>query len=81
MNRVPNTGQAERERLALIAKLEADLAAIERIPQAQREAEHADIRAETCRAMLGDLRAGLSLDSQVGADHPDVMRLLKDEDE
>ncbi len=81
MSRVPNTGKAETERLRLIAKLEADLDAIERIPAAQREAEHADIRAETCRAMLGDLRAGLPLDSRAGGDHPDVMRMLREDDQ
>ncbi|MDP2779615.1 hypothetical protein [Devosia sp.] len=45
------------EREKLIAKLRRDLAGLERIPARVREAEHADERAETVRALLRDLGA------------------------
>jgi hypothetical protein len=61
MCRVPNTGAAEHERLRLIKKLEANLRSLERIPAERRNAELADIRTETCLAMIGDLRGGLPL--------------------
>lgn len=80
MNPVPDTGKSEVERVRLIAKLEADLAAIERIPAERREAEHAAIRAETCRAMLGDLRAGLPLVPRAGVEWPGITRLLESEE-
>lgn len=52
--RVPSINP-EREKL--IAKLRRDLAGLERIPARVREAEHADERAETVRALLRDLGA------------------------
>jgi hypothetical protein len=59
MSRVPNAGPAERDRQRLIRKLEADLRARDAIPAARRVDELADIRTETCLALLGDLHGGL----------------------
>lgn len=59
--RVPNSGPNERERQALISKLERDLRGLERMPARWRETELADIREDICRAMLLDLHAGRPL--------------------
>jgi hypothetical protein len=50
--RMPETDQ-EREKL--IAKLHRDLKRFQAVPAHRREAEHADEREETCRALLRDL--------------------------
>ncbi len=57
MLRVPNTGPAERERLALIKRFEGKLAYFRGIPPARREAECADEGERDCTAMLAELRA------------------------
>ena len=54
MSRVPNSGAAEMERQKFVARLERKLAALERIPAARPEAEHADERAADIRAMIKD---------------------------
>lgn len=79
MSRVPNSGPAERERQRVIAKLEALIEQLDRIPPARREAELADIRAEDCRQMLGDLKAGLPLEGRTGADAPNIWKILEQE--
>lgn len=55
LNRVPNTGRKERDRQALIRKLEANLRRFEKVPAHRREDECADSGEETCRALLGEL--------------------------
>lgn len=45
----------------LIRKLERDLAQLQRIPEARRANELADVREEVCRSMLNDLLAGRPL--------------------
>ena len=54
--RVPNTGTAERERLAKVAHFEKKLAYFQRIPVDRREDECADEAEETCRAILRELQ-------------------------
>jgi hypothetical protein len=53
--RVPNTGPAELERLALIAHFEKRLAYFKSIPPRRREAESADAGEDACRMMLTEL--------------------------
>ncbi|QYO78407.1 hypothetical protein [Devosia salina] len=55
--RVPNSGKAERERQALIRRLEKKLAYFQSIPASRREGECADAGEDTCRALLADLGA------------------------
>lgn len=57
MSRPPNTGPAERERLAQIKRYERLLREMERVPVHRRDDECADDRAEMCRRMLGELGA------------------------
>lgn len=57
MSRVPNTGPAERERLAQIKRYERLLREMDRVPLHRREDECADVRADMCRRMLGELGA------------------------
>lgn len=57
MDRVPNTGSAERERLAQIKRYTSLLREMERVPPHRREDEVADVRADVCRRMLGELGA------------------------
>lgn len=57
MDRVPNTGPAERERLAQIKRYTSLLREMERVPPHRREDECADVRADMCRRMLGELGA------------------------
>lgn len=75
--RVPNSGQAERERLALIEKLERDLERLARIPSHRREAEHADIIEQDCRSMLEDLRAGRPLIRREAPPPDDLLTMLE----
>lgn len=57
MSRPPNTGAAEREREALIRRLERRLADFQAVPPARREAECADEGEQTCRALLAEIGA------------------------
>jgi len=57
MDRVPNTGPAERERQAEIRRLERLLRELERVPAHRRYAEVADVRADICRRLLAELGA------------------------
>jgi hypothetical protein len=57
MLRVPNTGPAERERQALMKRLESKLEYFRGIPPARRDAECADEGERDCMAMLAELRA------------------------
>ncbi|MCZ4345521.1 hypothetical protein [Devosia neptuniae] len=56
--RPPDTGPAVVERHRLIAKLQRDLDGLRKIPRKRREAECADEREQTCRALLWELGAG-----------------------
>lgn len=57
MVRVPNTGPAELERLALIKRMEKKLAYYQKIPPRRREAECADEGEALCRGLLTELGA------------------------
>ncbi len=57
MDRPPNTGPAERERIKQIRRYEALLRELERVPAHLREAEVADVRADICRRLLAELVA------------------------
>jgi len=57
-SRPPDTGPKMAERHRLIAKLQRDLDGFRKIPQARREAECADEREQTCRALLWELGEG-----------------------
>lgn len=57
MERVPNTGPAERERVREIRKLEALLRELDRVPAHRREDEVADVRVDMCRRRLAELGA------------------------
>lgn len=56
MVRVPDVGPANRERAAIVRKLERDLARFQRIPTKRREAECADEGEATYRRLLAELR-------------------------
>ena len=75
MIRVPNTGPAEGERRRL-DKLERDLRRLEAISPARREAEHADVAEQMCRALLADLRAGRPLVVPEAPPQPDPLEDL-----
>ncbi|THF92957.1 MAG: hypothetical protein E8G75_04300 [Sulfitobacter sp. SK025] len=65
--RVPNAGQAEQERQALIRRLNMSLTRFQSIPISRREAECADEGEATCRRMLGELGApGYENSTQAG---------------
>lgn len=55
--RVPNTGKAERERQALIRRLEKKLSYFQSIPTRRRADECADAGEQDCRTLLAELGA------------------------
>ncbi|SFC10166.1 hypothetical protein [Devosia psychrophila] len=54
--RVPQINPAQASRDKLIAKLERDLKALQKIPPHQREAELADVRQEAAALLLAETR-------------------------